>query len=129
MEVCKSVGDRQASPPRLAGNGNKHLMAVLGDARTFGFERDVTALPAQGLIAGGSLDNAVVVSQTGVLNPGGLRSPDEPVRPKAMDMLGDLALLGHAVQGRFSGHRPGHGRVIALVRAILAQPSAWHLQA
>ena len=105
------------------------FIAVLGDARTFGFERDVVALQAQGLIAGGSLDNAVVFSESGVLNPSGLRSPDEPVRHKAMDMLGDLALLGHPLQGRFSGHRPGHGRVIALVRAILAQPSAWHLQA
>ncbi len=113
----------------LCWSQDDDFMAVLGDARTFGFERDVTALQAQGLIAGGSLDNAVVFSQTGVLNPGGLRSPDEPVRHKAMDMLGDLALLGHPVQGRISGHRPGHGRVIALVRAILAQPSAWHLQA
>jgi len=100
----------------------------IGWARTFGFERDVQALRRMGLVAGGSLDNAVVFSEAGVLNPGGLRRPDEPVRHKAMDLLGDLALLGHRVRGRFTAHRPGHGRVIALVRALLADNKAWHLE-
>jgi UDP-3-O-[3-hydroxymyristoyl] N-acetylglucosamine deacetylase len=101
--------------------------AELGWARTFGFERDVAALQRMGLIAGGSLDNALVFSEDGVRNPGGLKAPDEPVRHKAMDMLGDLALLGVPVRGRFSGCRPGHSRVIGLVRALLADPDAWHI--
>jgi len=102
--------------------------ADLAWARTFGFERDVAALQRMGLIAGGSLDNAVVFSKEGVLNEGGLHQPDEPVRHKAMDMLGDLALAGHRMRGHFSGHRPGHGSVIALVQALLADEDAWHLE-
>jgi UDP-3-O-[3-hydroxymyristoyl] N-acetylglucosamine deacetylase len=102
--------------------------ADLAWARTFGFERELAKLKGLGLIAGGSLDNAVVFSESGVLNPGGLRSPDEPVRHKAMDMLGDLALLGHPVRGRLVAHRPGHAIVSTLVRTLLDEPEAWHLE-
>ena len=102
--------------------------AELAWARTFGFERDVAALQRMGLIAGGSLDNALVFSEAGLLNEEGLRRPDEPVRHKAMDMLGDLALIGHPVRGRFTAARPGHGRVIALIRALMDDREAWHLE-
>lgn len=115
--------------------GTQHLDWILSEgsfeaelawARTFGFEADVARLQEMGLIAGGSLDNAVVFSEHGVLNPGGLRQADEPVRHKAMDMLGDLALIGQPVQGCFVAHRPGHSLVIELVRALLADQDAWH---
>ena len=102
--------------------------AELQWARTFGFERDVAAMKRMGLIGGGSLDNALVFTSDGLLNEGGLRQPDEPVRHKAVDMLGDLALLGHPVRGCFRGHRAGHSQVIALVRALLADEKAWHLE-
>ena len=97
-------------------------------ARTFGFERDIAALRRMGLGLGGSLDNVLVFSQDDVLNPGGLHRPDEPVRHKAMDLLGDLILIGSPVRARIRAHRPGHGRVIALVRALLAREDAWHLE-
>lgn len=88
-------------------------------ARTFGFERHVPAMRRMGLVRGGSLDNAVVFGDDGVINPGGLRAPDEPVRHKMLDVLGDLALLGGPLQGRLEAERPGHGVIVALLRAAI----------
>ncbi len=96
-------------------------------ARTFGFMKNLEALRRMGLIQGGDLDNAVVFGNEGVLNPGGLRQPDEPVRHKALDLLGDVALLGFPVQGCFKAERPGPSLVIDLLRALLADRKAWHL--
>ena len=81
-----------------------------------------------GLARGGSLDNAVVYGPDGVMNEGGLRHPDEAVRHKMLDMLGDLALLGHPVRGRFAATLPGHALSHELVRAVLARPAAWSLE-
>jgi len=96
-------------------------------ARTFGFVRNLDALRRMGLIRGGSLDNAVVFGEDEVLNPDGLQRPDEPVRHKALDLLGDVALLGCPVRGCFQAERPGHSLVIDLLRALLADEDAWHL--
>ena len=98
-------------------------------ARTFGFERHVPAMRRMGLVRGGTLDNALVFGEAGALNPGGLRRPDEPVRHKMLDVLGDLALLGHGVQGRIITERPGHGLIVNLVREVLGQSDSWRLQA
>jgi UDP-3-O-[3-hydroxymyristoyl] N-acetylglucosamine deacetylase len=103
--------------------------AELADARTFGFLHEVEAMRAAGLGRGGSLDNAVVVDDERVLNPEGLRWPDEFVRHKAQDALGDLYLAGHPLIGRFEGVRSGHGMNNALVRELLARPEAWRLRA
>lgn len=81
---------------------------VLAGARTFGFLEDVERLKAAGLIRGGSLANAVVVGPRGVLNVEGLRWSDEFVRHKTLDLLGDLALFGGAVQGRIIAYKAGH---------------------
>jgi len=86
-------------------------------ARTFGFLRDVEALKKMGLILGGSLENAVVLDSALVLNPEGLRYPDEFVRHKALDALGDFKLAGIQVNGSFKLHRAGHD----LHRSILAE--------
>ncbi len=94
-------------------------------ARTFGFLRDVEALRARGLALGGSLDNAVVIDQYRVLNPEGLRYPDEFVRHKVLDALGDLALMSLPVVGRLDLHRSGHALNAKLVRAVLADPKAY----
>jgi len=96
-------------------------------ARTFGFEKDVDALRRMGLIQGGSLDNALVFGADGPMNEEGLRAPDEPVRHKLMDLLGDLALLGHPVCGRLEAELPGHGLTVALVRAIVGRQDQWEL--
>ena len=97
----------------------------LADCRTFGFLEDVEALRANGLARGGSLDNVVVIDGGRILNPEGLRRPDEFVRHKALDAIGDLYVLGGRIIGRFEGVLAGHGLNNALVRAVLAQPHAW----
>ena len=101
----------------------------IADARTFGFMHEVEALRAAGFALGGSLENAVVVDSGSVLNPEGLRRPDEFVRHKALDALGDLYLLGHPLIGRFEGVRAGHALNNALAREFLARPDAWRLRA
>src|SRR5690606_21092562 len=97
----------------------------LADCRTFGFLAEVEALRAMGLARGGSMDNAVVIDGDRILNPEGLRRPDEFVRHKALDAIGDLYLLGGPLIGRFEGVFAGHGLNNALVRKLLATPSAW----
>ncbi len=94
-------------------------------ARTFGFMQEVEYLRAQGLALGGGLDNAIVMDDYRVLNPDGLRFEDEFVKHKVLDAIGDLYLLGHPVIAAFSGYKSGHALNNALVRALLADTSAW----
>lgn len=94
-------------------------------ARTFGFLKDVEMLRQRGLALGGSLENAVVVGETGVLNP--LRFEDEFVRHKILDVVGDLALVGHAIQGHLVVHRGGHALHTAFAGEVLRQRDAWEL--
>jgi UDP-3-O-[3-hydroxymyristoyl] N-acetylglucosamine deacetylase len=94
-------------------------------ARTFGFTQDVEALRAQGLALGGSLDNAIVMDEYRVLNAEGLRLPDEFVRHKVLDAIGDLYLAGHPLLGAFSAHKSGHAMNNRLLRELLADASAW----
>lgn len=104
---------------------DKAFRAELADCRTFGFAHEVEALRAMGLARGGSMDNAVVIEGDRILNPEGLRRPDEFVRHKALDAIGDLFVLGAPILGRFEGVLAGHGINNALVRALAAQPKAW----
>ena len=97
------------------------------DCRTFGFLHEVEALRAAGLARGGSLDKVVVIDGGAILNPLGLRRPDEFVRHKALDAIGDLYLLGAPLLGRYEGLYSGHGLNNALARAVLARPSAWRM--
>lgn len=96
-------------------------------ARTFGFAADVVKLRAAGLARGGSLENAIVIGEHGVLNEGGLRFDDEFVRHKALDCLGDYLLAGYRIYGKVVTSRPGHSINNKLIRALLKTPSAWHL--
>jgi UDP-3-O-[3-hydroxymyristoyl] N-acetylglucosamine deacetylase len=82
-------------------------------------------MQANGLALGGSLDNAVVVEDDRVLNPGGLRRSDEFVRHKMLDALGDLALVGAPILGAYRGVRAGHGATNRLLRRLFASPGAW----
>jgi UDP-3-O-[3-hydroxymyristoyl] N-acetylglucosamine deacetylase len=79
-----------------------------------------------GLIRGGSLENAIVLTRDGLLNEG-LRFPDEFVRHKALDLIGDLALLGWPLLGRVEAHKAGHALHVALVSRLLADRSLWKL--
>lgn len=93
----------------------------LAPARTFGFRAQAEALQARGRALGSSLENTVVLDQSGVMNPEGLRFPDEFVRHKAADVIGDLSLLGMRVAGHVIAHRPSHKGNIALGRALLRE--------
>jgi UDP-3-O-[3-hydroxymyristoyl] N-acetylglucosamine deacetylase len=97
----------------------------LADCRTFGFLHEVEALRAMGLARGGSLENVVVIEGDRILNPEGLRRPDEFVRHKALDAIGDLFVLGAPIIGRFEGELAGHAINNLLVRALAARPDAW----
>ena len=97
----------------------------LSKARTFGFLHEVEALWEAGLAKGGSLDNAIVVSQDGIMNEDGLRYDDEFVRHKVLDAIGDLYLAGAPVIGRFEGVCSGHAANNKLLRTLLADESAW----
>jgi UDP-3-O-[3-hydroxymyristoyl] N-acetylglucosamine deacetylase len=100
----------------------------LADCRTFGFLHEVEALRAIGLARGGSMENVVVIEGDRVLNPEGLRRPDEFVRHKALDAIGDLYVLGAPILGRFEGELAGHGINNQLVRALAARPQAWRIR-
>src|SRR5690606_10074557 len=88
-------------------------------ARTFGFLKDVEALKAQGLIKGGSLDNAVVLDNEKVLNPDGLRFKDEFVRHKVLDTLGDLVTLGAPLMGHVVLYKSGHDMMNKFIQKII----------
>jgi len=97
----------------------------LANCRTFGFLHEVEYLRSIGLARGGSMENAVVIEGDRILNPEGLRRPDEFVRHKALDAIGDLYVLGAPILGRFEGVLAGHGLNNQLVRALLASPKSW----
>jgi UDP-3-O-[3-hydroxymyristoyl] N-acetylglucosamine deacetylase len=97
----------------------------LAFARTFGFARDVEMLRGRGLALGGSLENAVVIGDDGIMNPEGLRVEDEFIRHKILDAIGDLALAGAPIAGTYEAIQPGHSINNQLVRALLSAPEAW----
>ncbi len=115
---------RQALTLRLT---EASFRAELSEARTFTMRADIENLQEAGLALGGSLKNAIVVDGAEVLNPEGLRQPDEFVRHKLQDAVGDLALAGYPIQGRFIAHRTGHALNNRLLRTLMADPSAWRL--
>jgi UDP-3-O-[3-hydroxymyristoyl] N-acetylglucosamine deacetylase len=106
---------------------NGAFVRELCDSRTFCRQVDVDAMRANGLALGGSLENAVVVEGDRVLSPGGLRHVDEPVRHKMLDAMGDLALAGGPILGRYVGDRSGHAMTNRLLRALFARPDAWEM--
>jgi len=94
-------------------------------ARTFGFMRDLEYMRERNLGLGGSMDNAIVLDEFRVLNEDGLRYTDEFVRHKILDAIGDLYLAGHPILGAYEGYKSGHALNNKLVRALLAETSAW----
>ncbi len=96
-------------------------------ARTFGWESDLDQMRNMGLIRGASLENAVCFTREGVMNPGGLRAPDECCRHKALDLIGDLALLGRPLLGHVIAERAGHAMHVALVSKIMSDPSLYEV--
>ena len=101
--------------------------AEIAFARTFGWETDLKQMRDMGLIRGASLENAVCFTSTGTLNPEGLRAPDECCRHKALDLIGDLALLGRPLLGHVIAERAGHAMHAALVARIMQDPSLYEI--
>lgn len=116
-----AIGDQSLAISMYGQRVIQHLC----DSRTFCRQADVPAMLANGLARGGSVNNAVVVDGARVVTPGGLRHPDEPVRHKMLDAVGDLALAGAPILGRYVGHRAGHATTIGLVRAMFERPDAF----
>jgi UDP-3-O-[3-hydroxymyristoyl] N-acetylglucosamine deacetylase len=120
-------------PHPVFGTENRHVVVDFAEhsyvkevarARTFGFMQDVEAMRSAGLALGGSLQNAVVLDDTRVLNSEGLRYDNEFVKHKVLDAIGDLYLLGHPLIGQYTAFKPGHALNNALARALLARPEA-----
>lgn len=99
----------------------------IAPARTFGFERELDQMRDMGLIRGATLDSAVCFNSTGVLNPGGLRFSDECCRHKALDLIGDLALIGKPLLGHVIAERAGHAMHAALVSRIMSDPTLYEI--
>ena len=96
-------------------------------ARTFGFLADIEHLRNQNLVLGGSLENAVVLDEFGIVNDGNLRLEDEFVRHKILDAIGDLYMLGHNLIGAYSGYKSGHTTNHALTKQLLCQTDVWEM--
>ncbi len=94
-------------------------------ARTFGFVSDVDLLRSKGLALGGSLDNAIVMDEVRVINPGGLRRPNEFAMHKALDAIGDLYLLGNPLMASYSAFKSGHALNNALLRTLMQTEGSW----
>lgn len=104
-----------------------NYQAEIAPARTFGFIEEVETLRQSGLIRGGSLANAVVLTGQGVMNSEGLRFPDEFCRHKILDILGDISLFGHRMVGHIVAECAGHAMHLALVTRLLREKGAWEL--
>jgi UDP-3-O-[3-hydroxymyristoyl] N-acetylglucosamine deacetylase len=110
MEVC---------PERYASE--------IAPARTFGFEYELEQMRQMGLIRGASLENAVCFDRRSIMNPGGLRFPDECCRHKALDLIGDLALIGRPLLGHVIAEKAGHAMHFALVNRIMSDPTLYEI--
>ncbi len=107
---------------------NGSFVRELCDSRTFCRKSDIAAMRANGLALGGQPgENAIVFDGDRVSSPGGLRHRDEPVRHKMLDAMGDLALAGAPILGRYTGHKAGHAMTNALLRALFARPDAFRM--
>jgi len=126
IDFAASAIGRQSASLRLTPESFRHEIA---SARTFTHASDVEQLQQAGLARGGSLDNAIVVDGANILNPGGLRMANEFASHKLLDAVGDLALAGGCLHGRFVAHRPGHELNNRLLRALFAEAAAWRLVA
>ena len=122
IDFAEAAIGRQTRSLRLTPENFREAVAP---ARTFALASDIDHLRELGLAKGGSLDNAIVVDGAKVLNPGGLRMKDEFVVHKLLDAVGDLALAGAALHGRFIANRPGHSVNNKVLKALFARRDAW----
>jgi UDP-3-O-[3-hydroxymyristoyl] N-acetylglucosamine deacetylase len=117
--VGRQVLEIEVTPERYAEE--------IAPARTFGFEYELPQMRNMGLIRGGSLENAVCFDRKSIMNPGGLRFPDECCRHKALDLIGDLALIGKPLLGHVIAEKAGHAMHFALVNRIMSDPTLYEI--
>lgn len=117
--VGRQTMDVEVTPERYATD--------IAPARTFGFAWELDQMRDMGLIRGATLENAVCFDRTSVMNPGGLRFPDECCRHKVLDLIGDLALIGKPLLGHVIAERAGHAMHAALVSKIMSDPSLYEI--
>jgi len=117
--VGRQVLEIEVTPERYAEE--------IAPARTFGFEYELPQMRNMGLIRGGSLENAVCFNRSSIMNPGGLRFPDECCRHKALDLIGDLALIGKPLLGHVIAEKAGHAMHFALVNRIMSDPTLYEI--
>ena len=117
--VGRQVLEMEVTPERYADE--------VAPARTFGFQYELDQMRNMGLIRGASLDNAVCFDRTEILNPGGMRFPDECCRHKALDLIGDLALIGKPLLGHVIAEKAGHAMHFALVSRIMSDPTLYEI--
>jgi UDP-3-O-[3-hydroxymyristoyl] N-acetylglucosamine deacetylase len=103
----------------------KRFRREIAGARTFGYMKDVERLWAAGYALGSSLENSVAIGEGGVMNPEGLRYPDEFARHKLLDAIGDIALAGTPILGLYRSYKGGHKLNAMALAALMAQPDAW----
>lgn len=115
----------RSSPTFEIDFAGQSYIEEIARARTFGFMQEVEMMRAHNLGLGGNLTNAIVIDDADVLNPEGLRYPDEFVRHKILDAIGDLYIVGHPIIGAFEGYKSGHAVNNALLRAVLADETAY----
>lgn len=116
---------RQSAKEMTIDLARQSYVKEVSRARTFGFMNEVEYLRSNGLALGGTLDNAIVMDEFRVLNSDGLRYADEFVKHKVLDAVGDLYLTGHPILGAFTAFKSGHGLNNRLLRALMADSSAW----
>lgn len=124
IEFDDAAIGRQDKSLKMANGAFVHELC---DSRTFCRQSDIDEMRDQGLIAGGDLHSAVVVDGDLVVTPGGMRHPDEPVRHKMLDALGDLSLAGAPILARYTGIRAGHSITNRLLRELFADPSSYRI--
>lgn len=117
------IGEQKFEVSLLNGN----FVHDIASARTFGFEHEVEALRAVGLARGGSLENAIVLTDTSVLNKGGLRYKDEFIRHKLLDAIGDLYLAGAPIQGAYNSYKAGHYMNNMLLKTLFSDESNYEI--
>ncbi len=105
----------------------RSFIKEIAPARTFGFLRDVRLLRSMGLAKGGSLDNAIIVGENGIINKSELRFKDEFVRHKILDAIGDISLLGWPFYGHIMANRSGHSLNVKLLRRIISFADSWEI--
>jgi len=117
--VGRQVLEIEVTPDRYAEE--------IAPARTFGFEYELDQMRNMGLIRGASLENAVCFDRKSILNPGGMRFADECCRHKALDLIGDLALIGKPLLGHVIAEKAGHAMHFALVNKIMSDPTIYEI--